>query len=248
VIKGSGEEPMSTSIMQKLLEGTRHFQREVFPGKKQLFSNLASQQAPEILFITCADSRIVPDLITQTSPGELFICRNAGNIIPPNGEESGGVSATIEYAVAVLKVRNVIVCGHSDCGAMKGLMHPEKLQGLPKVSAWLKHSDSAHRMVVENHSCDTEEETLLRLTEENVLCQLEHLKSHPSVAVAVARGDLDLYGWVYDIVSGTITSYDANLAKFVPLRNSVPSATPKPRFGRRQANFAKGSSLVQSHG
>src|SRR3982751_6268271 len=114
--------------MERLLKGVSTFQREVFPQHRELFERLAAKQNPMALFITCADSRVVPDLITQSDPGDLFICRNAGNMVPPYGEMNGGVSATIEYAVVALNIRHIIVCGHSDCGAMKGVLHPEAVE------------------------------------------------------------------------------------------------------------------------
>src|SRR5262245_46408318 len=130
----------------QLAERYAKFRREVFPQHQELFENLAASQSPSVLFVTCSDSRVVPDLILQSRPGDLFICRNAGNIIPPHGELAGGVSATIEYAVDVLQVRAIIVCGHSDCGAMRALLHPEKLTHLPTVARWLRQAESARRI------------------------------------------------------------------------------------------------------
>src|SRR5882724_615323 len=151
--------------MDKLLKGIQRFQRNVFPRYQGLFRQLAVNQNPQALFITCADSRIVPEMLTQTAPGDLFICRNAGNIVPPYDDHSGGVTATIEYAVAALKVPNIIVCGHSDCGAMKGVLHPEKVKGLPTVARWLRHAEGARRMVDENHECIDENAKLRCLIE-----------------------------------------------------------------------------------
>jgi len=221
--------------MKRLIEGLVRFQREVFPAKQQLFRRLADGQNPRALFITCADSRVVPDLITQSAPGDLFICRNAGNIVPPYGEMNGGVSATIEYAVMALGIRNIIVCGHSDCGAMKAVFHPEKVKNLPTVESWLRHAESARRVVQENYVGLTEEESVQLLTKENVVAQLDHLRTHPSVASRIARGELNLYGWVYQIHSGQMTAYDAELGDFLPLtENSMPDATPKPRLLMRE--------------
>src|SRR5262245_46765637 len=137
--------------MRKILEGLTRFQQEVYPQKRDQFERLAHNQQPEYLFITCSDSRIVPNLITQTDPGDLFIIRNAGNIIPPYGEMQGGVSASIEYAVVALGVKHVIVCGHTDCGAMKGVLHPEKVAAMPMVAAWLRHGDTARRIIEDLH-------------------------------------------------------------------------------------------------
>jgi carbonic anhydrase len=221
--------------MRRLIEGLVRFQREVFPAKQQLFRSLADGQNPRALFITCADSRVVPDLITQAAPGDLFICRNAGNIVPPYGEINGGVSATIEYAVMALGIRNIIVCGHSDCGAMKAVFHPEKVKDLPTVESWLRHAESARRVVRENYVGLTDEESVRLLTKENVVSQLDHLRTHPSVASRIARGEMNLYGWVYQIHSGQMTAYDAEVGDFLPLtENSMPDATPRPRLLMRE--------------
>ena len=212
--------------MIELISGLLRFQRDVFPSKREVFENLACEQNPQALFITCADSRVVPDLIMQCGPGELFICRNAGNIVPPHGELRGGISATIEYAVSALGVKNIIVCGHSDCGAMKAILHPESVKDMPMVSAWLWQAEGARRVVLDNHPELGEAERLEKLTEENVLSQIDHLKTHPSVAAGLARGDVRLYGWVYNIKTGEMLNYDAETGYFRPLRNvdDIPAA------------------------
>src|SRR5919199_3192505 len=142
---------MSDDPMDHLLSSYQRFRSEVYPEHRQLFESLATGQHPSVLFITCSDSRVVPDLIMQSDPGDLFVCRNAGNIVPPYGEMTGGVSATIEFAVAVLNVSSIVICGHSDCGAMKALLHPEKVQDLPTVRAWLRQAETPRRMVMENY-------------------------------------------------------------------------------------------------
>jgi len=216
--------------MQRIVQGVIRFQKEVFPGKQQLFKSLAESQNPKALFITCADSRVVPDLITQSAPGDLFICRNAGNIIPPYGEMNGGVSATIEYAVMALGIRNIIVCGHSDCGAMRAVLHPEKLHDMPTIASWLKHAESARRVAKEKNPHLTGDDLLNATIEENVISQVHHLRTHPSVAAGVARGTLNLYGWVYGISTGCVTAYDVESGDFVPLSEGVvPAATPRLR-------------------
>lgn len=217
--------------MKRIIEGLLKFQREIYPKKVDLFASLASGQRPRALFITCGDSRIVPDLMMQTNPGELFIIRNAGNIVPPDSDVAGGVTASIEYAVVALNVPNIIVCGHSNCGAMKAVLNPESLSDMPKVAPWLRHADSAARVVRENYPELSEQERLEILTKENVITQLEHLKTHPSVAARLARGVVSIHGWYYDIQSGSVQAYDAELGDFVPLDGSrIPSATPKPRL------------------
>lgn len=216
--------------MDRLLRGLAKFQKEVYPGQKHLFKQLASGQKPEYLFITCADSRVVPALITQADPGELFLCRNAGNIVPPYGEMTGGVSATIEYAVVALEVKHVIVCGHTDCGAMNGVLHPEKVKKLPTVAAWLKHGDLAREIVQQKYPDLSPEERLPKLTQYNVVAQLDHLRTHPSVAARVAIGKLDLHGWYYHIESGEMEAYDAEQGRFVTLDGiSAPPGIVRPR-------------------
>jgi len=165
-------------------------------------------QRPEALFITCADSRIDPCLLTQTKPGELFICRVIGNVVPPYPDAIGGVSATIEYAVGVLRVPEVIVCGHTDCGVMRGALNPEALEAYPNVRAWLRYAKVEHR------EPEPSAEFLLTLTEDNVVAQLKNLRSHPTVAARLEQGDLALHGWVYHIGSGTVTAYNETSRKF----------------------------------
>jgi carbonic anhydrase len=209
----------------KLVAGLHAFRSEYFPRKRKLFEHLAQGQSPEVLFITCADSRINPNLLTQSQPGELFILRNAGNLVPPHGAPGGGEAATIEYAVAALGVKDIIICGHSQCGAMNGLVHPEKLEALPVMKQWLSHAEATRRIVAENYQCElTEEERVAVCTEENVLVQLENLRTHPAVAAKLARGELRLHGWVYSIRSGEVHAYDPELEQFTPLLpEEVPS-------------------------
>ncbi len=190
--------------VEKFLRGISHFQKHVYPKHQDLFEKLALGQRPEALFITCADSRIDPCLLTQTEPGELFICRVIGNIVPPYPDAIGGVSATIEYAVGVLEVPIVIVCGHTDCGVMKGALNPEALKEYPNVTAWLRYAEVKHSDLLAN-------------TEHNVVAQLKNLRTHPSVASRLAEGDLVLHGWVYHIGPGTVTAYDEASKTFQPL-------------------------------
>lgn len=194
--------------VEKFLGGVSRFQKHVYPQHQGLFEKLALGQRPDALFITCADSRIDPCLLTQTKPGELFICRVIGNIVPPYPDAIGGVSATIEYAVGVLRVPEVIVCGHTDCGVMKGALNPEALGEFPNVTAWLRYANVEHR------EPEPSAEFLLALTEANVVGQLENLHSHPAVAARLEQGDLVLHGWVYHIGSGTVTVYDKRSGQF----------------------------------
>ncbi|QJR81884.1 carbonic anhydrase [Alteromonas pelagimontana] len=194
--------------MDHVISGVAKFQRDVFPGKKAAFKKLANGQNPEVLFITCADSRIDPNLVTQTEPGDLFICRNAGNIVPPHSNQTGGMTASIEFAVAGLGVTHIVVCGHTDCGAMKGALNPEKLSSMPHVKEWLGHCRCATEVVKEKFG-NLDNDRLDDLTKENVLQQIQHLRTHPSVAAKLATNQIQLHGWVYDIGKGTILCWDS---------------------------------------
>jgi carbonic anhydrase len=202
--------------LQHLLDGVDEFTHNVFPGNKELFRSLAHNQAPHTLFIACADSRVSPELITQTRPGELFVCRNIGNIVPAYGEMLGGVSAVVEFAVLALNVRQIVLCGHTDCGAMKGLASgAEATAEMPTVQAWLRNAEAA-RSVVRTRGLD-EDRVVQALVEENVRLQLTHLRTHPAVAARVAQGRLALQGWVYDIGHGKISVFDETHGHFQTL-------------------------------
>jgi carbonic anhydrase len=202
-----------------LLRGVDDFTRRVFPESEDLFRSLAQGQSPHTLFITCADSRVVPEMITQTQPGELFVCRNIGNIVPGYGEMLGGVSAVIEYAVMVLKVEQIVVCGHSDCGAMKGLLDPGVATDMPTVEAWLRNAAAARSVVFARKVAD--EAVLGELIAENVRLQLAHLRTHPAVAAGLAQKRLVLQGWVYDIEHGKVSVLDEQDGQLLPLGEAI---------------------------
>jgi carbonic anhydrase len=204
--------------MQKLVQGIHQFQQSTFENQKRLFERLSKGQQPIALFITCSDSRINPNLLTQTDPGELFIMRNAGNIIPPYGAVRGGEAATIEYAVSILKVKDIIICGHSLCGAMGAILNPSATEELPAVRDFLCHAEATTRIIKENYAHITNEQARLTATvEENVLVQLENLRTHPSVAAAVMRGDLKLHGWVYKFETGQVFAYEPEHGQFLSI-------------------------------
>ena len=218
--------------MQKLVEGIHQFQKGIFSTKERLFSDLVQGQHPLALFITCSDSRISPNLLTQTEPGELFILRNAGNIVPPYGAGGGGEAATIEYAVSVLGVKDIVICGHSHCGAMGGLLDQPQLDKLPAVRSWLSHAESTLRIIDENYSHISEMSARLTATvEENVLVQLEHLRTHPSVAAALSRQAVTLHGWVYKFETGQVFGYNPQEHQFLQIEGlaTAPGATQSSR-------------------
>jgi len=202
--------------MKEVIEGYQQFKRDVFPARRELFRQLASSQTPHTLFISCSDSRLVPELVTQCEPGELFVIRNAGNIVPSFGPEPGGVSATVEYAVAVLGVSDVIICGHSDCGAMTAVATCKCLDHLPAVSNWLRYAEPA-KLVNESLVHASISDSVDSMVRENVIAQLANIRTHPSVSLAITQGKVKLHGWVYDIGSGGILELDESSRKFSPL-------------------------------
>ena len=206
--------------MDNLIEGHRRFHRDIFPHKKAQFRLLAESQSPQYLFITCSDSRIVPDLILQTGPGDLFITRNAGNVIPVSSGDVDGVTATIEYAVEVLKVKHAILCGHSDCGALKAALNRNGLESLPKASRWLHHVEGAFSHRQPPRPEEGEHAELASIIRGNVIAQLANLRAQPSIARALAHHQIQVHGWYYDILTGQIERYDEQDRKFRPLLES----------------------------
>lgn len=210
----------------RLLAGLSQFQRHVFPERQAAYERVIREgQKPHALFITCADSRIDPELLTQSGPGDIFVSRNIGNLVPAYGEMLGGISAVIEYAVTALEVNQVVVCGHSDCGAMRGLLHPEKLTVMPTVKSWLRNAEAALSVVQARKTAQNESDALYELIEENVLLQMRHLRTHPSIAGKLALGSLALSGWVYNIAQGAVHIYDDQQRKFVSAESLFEDAT-----------------------
>jgi carbonic anhydrase len=203
--------------MDRLIRGHKRFLAEVFPSRRSQFHLLAEMQAPEWLFITCSDSRIVPDLILGTGPGDLFITRNAGNVVPVLSGGVDGVTATIEYAVEVLHVKHAILCGHSDCGALKAALSRESLENLPMAKRWLQHVEAAYSHRQPINPADGDSAELASLIRGNVIAQTLNLRAQPSVAKALVEGRLAVHGWYYDILTGRIEQYDEQIHRFLPL-------------------------------
>ena len=205
--------------MEKLIEGYLRFRAEIFPQWKDHFHLLAESQSPKVLFITCADSRVVPSLIFQSEPGDMFLCRNAGNVVPPAGERAGGVSATIEYAVEVLRVEHIIICGHSDCGAVRAAMQPERMRDLPLVQLWMRYVEDAQQKAAAllDRSATEPDATFRELVCANVVGQLANLSTQRSVASGLEAGSLRVHGWYYDILTGGVKVYVPAERAFVEL-------------------------------
>ena len=202
--------------MKDIIEGFLKFHSDAYPKRADLFKNLATKQNPRTLFISCSDSRLVPELVTQKEPGGLFVIRNAGNIVPSYGPEPGGVSASVEYAITALKVTDVVICGHSDCGAMTAIANCICMDHMPAVGSWLRYADSA-RVVNEARDHGSDSERVASMVRENVIAQIENIKTHPSIRLALRENRLALHGWVYDIESGDIDALDGVTNEFVSL-------------------------------
>jgi carbonic anhydrase len=220
--------------VQKLEAGIHHFQATYFATNRERFEQLAeSGQRPETLFITCADSRVDPNLITNTGPGELFTVRNVGNIVPSAGRGLfGGVAAAIQYAVEVLEVSTVIVCGHTNCGAIDAALNPHTVKHLAFVSRWLEESYGISTLIQERYGYLAGEARATAAVEENVLIQLENLRSFDFIGRRLESGKLKMSGWVFKIATGEVFSYDPVTEQFVQLgvdgKPAVLSVRPPP--------------------
>jgi carbonic anhydrase len=203
--------------MQDLILGVHSFLSHYYAEKAELFRRISEGQSPPYLFITCSNSRIDPTLITDTDPGALFVVRNAGNIVPPHSAGVTGEAATIEYAVVVLKVQHIIVCGHSHCGAMTAILHPEQLAQPPTAANFLMHAEKVRRLVRSKYPGLAGDDQALAAVKENVLVQLENLRTLPAVAAAIAARQVELHGWVYSIETGAVLAYDPASKQFLPL-------------------------------
>lgn len=203
--------------MQKLVQGIHSFRQGFFADHRQLFEQLASAgQRPETLFITCSDSRVVPNLITNAAPGELFMIRNVGNVLP-RPDLPGGTAAALEYAVEVLEVENIIVCGHTQCGAMEAILNPERMANLPYVRRWLAETDRVRQVIEERYAHLDPQARLTAAVEENVLVQLENLREYPFVTRRLDAGKLRVSGWVFQLATGRVFDYHPVTGEFLPL-------------------------------
>ena len=201
-------------VPNRMTQGIRRFQTEIYPARAELYERVMNEpQRPHTLIITCADSRFQPDVLTQAAPGEIFVSRNIGNTVPPYGESiSDGIGAVIEYAIAALEVQHIAIWGHTNCGAMKALLKPGSVEGMPAVKAWL---DNAQVALAAARALANPEDDLLRVViEQNVLLQMRHVQTYPAVANALAEGKLQLSGWVYDIAMGQVCLYQNDSSVF----------------------------------
>lgn len=208
--------------MKKLITGLREFKSTYVSAHQDLLEHFAHGQTPRVLFITCSDSRLDPNLLTNTDLGDLFVIRNAGNIIPPYGAANGGEGASVEYAIHALGIEQIVVCGHSHCGAMKGLLQLGKLEKeMPLVYDWLKHAEATRRLVQESYEGYNKEELLEITIAENVLTQIENLKTYPIIHSRLYQGKLKIYGWIYSVETGEVLAYDSETHAYVAPQSQV---------------------------
>lgn len=197
--------------MDRLYSGIRKFQQEHFRGGENFYLNLAKGQAPDTLFFTCSDSRVDPNLITQSKPGELFIVKNVGNIIPACDSfyRKTCTGAAIEFAINMLNVANIVVCGHSSCGAIKAMLGDEKdLAGMDNLKEWINTLNAVKERSIEKTESLAYDDLVSTAEQEHIKAQLEHLKTYPLVRKALAEGKVTLHGWHYEIGTGTIHCYN----------------------------------------
>lgn len=212
--------------MKKLIQGLLEFQRHGFPAYRETFARLAKGQSPDTLFIGCSDSRVVPNVFASTNPGDLFVMRNVGNLVPPSdaqGVSLGDMSeaAAIEYAVEMLHVSEIVVCGHSSCGAMGAIVNQQDVsKKAPNLQRWLFHGIPALERLRAGELADSGLSDQDRLSQINVLQQLEHVGTYPAVQAAISRGDLRLRAWWFDIARARVSTWREDLGRFVVIDES----------------------------
>jgi len=205
--------------MKKLVKGIVEFRKNILPQYRDTFVKLSSGQSPDTLFVACSDSRVVPNLFASTDPGDLYVVRNVGNLIPPCND--GGVSAdkstaaAIEFAIENLNISDIIICGHSECGAMQSLIAGRENIAPPNLCAWLTHGENALRLLEKNKGFAPELELHNRLSQLNVLQQIENLKTYPLIKTRIANNQLKLHGWWFELKHADVYAYETVENKFV---------------------------------
>lgn len=210
--------------MKKLVQGIVEFRQKVLPEYREKFARLAKGQNPDTLFITCSDSRVAPNWFASTDPGDLFVVRNVGNLIPCCGEDGHSTAdeseaAAIEFAIMNLNVVDIIVCGHSDCGAMHSLINGRDKVTAPNLRAWLRHGeDSLAKLTDKSNGLSR----VNRLSQLNVLQQMEHLRSYPIVSERIASGQLNIHGWWFELSTADVYAFDETTGNFIVIDEKAP--------------------------
>lgn len=216
--------------MQSLIDNARTFPDRIADRRAE-FAELARGQRPQALFISCSDSRLVPSLLTGARPGDVFELRTAGNIVPPHRPQAAcGVAGTLEFAVTALDVPDIVVCGHTHCGAVQGLMHRQKVRGMPLVQRWLERAGLRPGALEPRQSlapdagraCAPDAEQAAapdpdEVARRHLLTQLDHLRSYPCVSERLAAGRLRLHAWFYAVASGEVLAHQPGTGGFRPL-------------------------------
>ena len=211
--------------MKKLIKGIVEFRQNVRPDYREKFAQLALGQAPDALFIACSDSRVVPNLFASADPGDLFVIRNVGNLIAPadgNGlsQSEASEAAGIEFALVNLAVTDIIICGHSECGAMQALLNGRHTVGPFHLRCWLRHGEAALERLEKNPGPDPTLAPQNQLSQLNVLSQIDHLKTYPCVRERVEAGRLRLHAWWFELKNADVYAYEHSLGRFVPIDDS----------------------------
>jgi carbonic anhydrase len=206
--------------VKKLIQGIVEFRTKVQKDYREAFGRLAIGQSPDTLFIACSDSRVVPNTFASTNPGDLFVIRNVGNLIPPcdhHGHSTSDESeaAAIEFSVMTLNIENIIVCGHSECGAMRALINDRQKVQAPNLKSWLRHGDEALERLQTGNALDTSVAEHNQLSQLNVLLQMEHIMSYPIVKEKMAAGKLGVHGLWFDIAKADVYAYEPDMKRFV---------------------------------
>jgi carbonic anhydrase len=221
--------------MRKLVRGIVDFRNRVRPTARQNFARLALGQSPDALFIACSDSRVAINVFASTEPGDLFVVRNPGNIVSPAAADGFSVAdeseaAAIEFAVGMLQVRDIIVCGHSSCGAMTGLVRGRENLQAPHLKSWLRHAERALERIPDRAAPEAADQ----LSQENALLQLEHLRTYQLVERAEKETGLRLHAFWFDIANAEVLAYDPDQHRYVPLDEEQAERLLRPdeRWGR----------------
>lgn len=206
--------------MKKLIEGIVEFRRNVQKEYREAFGKLATGQSPDTLFIACSDSRVVPNTFASSNPGDLFVLRNVGNLIPPCDKHGISKSdeseaAAIEFSVLTLNISDIIVCGHSECAAMRALVSDRQGVKEPNLKSWLRHGDSALSQLNQGLAPDLKLKKHNQLSQLNVLLQIENIKTYPAVRERVEAGKLRVHGWWFDIAHADVYAYDKEYKRFI---------------------------------
>ena len=205
--------------MQKLIGGSVAFRTRIRPGVRETFARLALGQSPDCFFVACSDSRVVPNLFASTDPGDLFVLRNVGNLVPP-ADASGrdrSAAAAVEFAVSGLGVRDIVVCGHSSCGAMTAVIDGALPAGAPHLDGWLDHGRNVLAELQTRPDFAPELPMTDRLSQLSVMRQIAHLRTYPAVQAGVAAGTLRLRGWWFDISEAEVLAWDPTRDRFSAL-------------------------------